>query len=83
MRSRLVQLAEDLHQTLQNHYSRVTASFSTTLNPSSIALPRTAEELLLAQLLFKCLVKVAVWSWHRMGVHRDYHKFEPWACVLV
>ncbi|KAI0938258.1 hypothetical protein AcV5_001092 [Taiwanofungus camphoratus] len=72
------QLAEDLHQTLQNHYSRVTASFSTTLNPSSIALPRTAEELLLAQLLFKCLVKVAVWSWHRMGVHRDYHKFEPW-----
>lgn len=49
---------------LQNHYSIVAGSLSG-LHPSSVSLPRVAEDLLVAHLIYKCLVKVACWVWPR------------------
>lgn len=63
---------------LQSHYSRVTAAFSTSITPGTINLPRTAEDLLFAHLIFKCVVKVAVWAWNRVANCND-PSYGPWA----
>ena len=39
---------------------------------------RTAEDLLLTHLSFKCLVKLAFWAYHRFTCCRDYTEFAPW-----
>ncbi|OBZ76700.1 Importin-11 [Grifola frondosa] len=72
------QLVEELRLVLQGHYSRIASSFPTTLNPSSLASTRIAEDLLLSHLLFKCLVKMAEWSWNRITHCNDYNNLERW-----
>ncbi|TFY59275.1 hypothetical protein EVJ58_g5888 [Rhodofomes roseus] len=70
-------LVQELHQNLQGHYSRVALSFPTTITPVSISQIRTAEDLLFAHLIFKCVVKSAEWAWNRI-VHNNYENLEPW-----
>ncbi|EMD40680.1 hypothetical protein CERSUDRAFT_111258 [Gelatoporia subvermispora B] len=72
-------LVGDLHMILQAHYSRIAAAFPSTLNPSTVSLPRTAEDLFMAHLVFKCVVKLAVWAWHR---NNDHQHLQPWVQEL-
>ncbi|KIP12739.1 hypothetical protein PHLGIDRAFT_97377 [Phlebiopsis gigantea 11061_1 CR5-6] len=58
-------IIEQVYLVLQSHYSLVAASLSA-IDPSNISLPRTAEDLSLAHLIYKCLAKVACWVWPRM-----------------
>ena len=50
----------------------------TSINPTSLSQVRTAEDLLLTHLTFKCLVKLAFWAYHRFTCCRDYLDFVPW-----
>ncbi|OCH87913.1 ARM repeat-containing protein [Obba rivulosa] len=72
-------LVEELRMVLQGHYSRIAAAFPSTLNPQSIALPRTAEDIFMAHLVLKCVVKLAVWAWHR---NNDHQHLQPWVQEL-
>ncbi|KAI0719492.1 ARM repeat-containing protein [Cerioporus squamosus] len=70
-------LVADLRLPLQTHYARLSSALPS-INPSTLKHVRTAEDLLLAHLTFKCLVKLAFWAYHRFTVCRDYSEFEPW-----
>ncbi|KAI1796323.1 ARM repeat-containing protein [Ganoderma leucocontextum] len=70
-------LVEDLRLPLQTHYARMSSSL-TSINPASLSEVRTAEDLLLTHLTFKCLVKLAFWAYHRFTCCRDYQQFAPW-----
>lgn len=39
---------------------------------------RIAEDILLTHLTFKCLVKLALWAYHRFTCCRDYQDYSPW-----
>lgn len=69
---------------LQNYYSTA-ATVLARLNPSDISSPQTAEDLLIAHLVFKCLVKTATWAWSRIK-HSDQASMkdlEPWVCLML
>ncbi|TBU32713.1 ARM repeat-containing protein [Dichomitus squalens] len=70
-------LVEDLRLPLQAHYARISSSLSS-IAPASLSQLRTAEDLLLTHLTFKCLVKLAFWAYHRYTCCRDYQEFAPW-----
>ncbi|PCH41237.1 ARM repeat-containing protein [Wolfiporia cocos MD-104 SS10] len=74
-------LAEQIHMVLQTHYSHITASFSSSITPDTISLSRTAEDLLLAHLVFKCIVKIAEWTWNR-NVSNNFEHLAPWVHQL-
>ena len=71
------QLVEELRLPLQAHYVRISSSL-TSINPASLSEVRTAEDLLLTHLTFKCLMKLAFWAYHRFTCCRDYQVFAPW-----
>lgn len=52
-----------------------------TINPSTISEPRTAEDLLIAHLVYKCVVKLACWVWPRIKTP-DCAKLEPWVSYM-
>lgn len=66
-----------LHQTLYTYYERISSTFSSSLNPGTITLPRTAEDILLAHLLYECLYHLATWAWGRQG-KEDFEPLRPW-----
>ena len=68
---------EDLRLPLQAHYARISSSLPS-ITPASLTEVRTAEDLLLTHLTFKCLVKLAFWAYHRYTCCRDYEEFAPW-----
>ncbi|KAM5532278.1 hypothetical protein V8D89_014036 [Ganoderma adspersum] len=70
-------LVEELRLPLQAHYARISSSL-TSISPTSLSEVRTAEDLLLTHLTFKCLVKLAFWAYHRFACCRDYQDFAPW-----
>ncbi|CCM04790.1 uncharacterized protein FIBRA_06983 [Fibroporia radiculosa] len=63
-------LVEQLQVPLQNNYITISTSFMS-INPSTINLIGTSEDLLFGHLLFKCIVKVAVWTWNRVVNHKQ------------
>jgi hypothetical protein len=68
-----------LHQTLYSYYEELSSISTSTLNPSTISLRHTAEDLLLAHLVYKCLVIMATWVWHRIDlVKEEAPRLEPW-----
>ncbi|KAI0081841.1 ARM repeat-containing protein [Panus rudis PR-1116 ss-1] len=71
------QIASDVHPVLQSHYTTV-ATARTGLALDSVSDPRTVEEFLLAHLIFKCIVKVAVWMWQRLKSPRDLDVIGPY-----
>ena len=72
------QILSKYHMALQQIYSAASAVL-TGLDPASMSNPRTAEDLLLAHLTFKPLVKAAVWLWPRIlkNAH-DFGKLQSW-----
>ncbi|CAL1700530.1 unnamed protein product [Somion occarium] len=75
-------IVEQLHPILHSHYSTVAASLSS-LSPTSVSSLNTAEDLLLAHLVYKCLAKGAVWMWQKMKTPDERLKVDPWLNDLV
>jgi hypothetical protein len=71
-------MVDQIHLKLSGHYTKFTANFSS-LNPSSVASPRCADNILLAHLSYKSIVKMATWIWHQSDrPGRDVDKLLPW-----
>lgn len=51
---------------MQSHYTTAVAALAE-LGPTTISNTRTVEDLLIAHLIFKCVVKMACWVWPRLG----------------
>ncbi|KAI0092637.1 armadillo-type protein [Irpex rosettiformis] len=79
----MAKIAEELHIAIQNYYS-IAATVLTRLNPTTARDPRTAEDLLITHLIFKCLVKTATWVWPRTKASDQLAmvKLEPWITQL-
>ncbi|KZT12770.1 ARM repeat-containing protein [Laetiporus sulphureus 93-53] len=73
----MAELVQQLHLVMMGHYSQVTMSFSSSITPASITQPHVVEDLLVAHLVFKCVVKMAEWSWNRL-VNAKFVDVEPW-----
>ena len=72
-----LQLVEDLRIPMQAHYARLTSTLPS-ITPATLGQVNVAEDILLAHLAFKCLVKMTFWAYHRYSCCRDYREFEPW-----
>ncbi|KAH9943383.1 ARM repeat-containing protein [Epithele typhae] len=70
-------MIEDIWAPMQAHYARLAVALPT-ISPVTLNQPSVAEDILLAHLVFKCLVKMAFWAYHRFTCSNDYHEFEPW-----
>ena len=67
MQAEEFQIVEQLHVLLSNYYFTMSATFSeSNLKPESIASQSMCENILLSHLVYKCLVKMAVWFWGRI-----------------
>ncbi|KAI5123421.1 hypothetical protein M0805_006126 [Coniferiporia weirii] len=71
------QLVENLHQTLGNYYSTLTNNVSTMISPTSISNRTTTDAIFLAHITYKCLCKMAVWAWNRIGLN-SFKELRPW-----
>jgi hypothetical protein len=73
-------MVDYLHQPIYNYYEELSSIFTSTLNPDTISLPRTAEDLLLAHLVYKCLVKIGAWVWNRLDKQgkEEFQRLQPW-----
>jgi len=73
-------MVEQLHLILFGYYSTMSSSLNSTLNPSSIDSSRTADDILLAHLVYKSIVKMAVWVWNQLQrTGRDrVDNLQPW-----
>lgn len=72
-----LQLVEDLRIPMQAHYARLTSTLPS-ITPATLGQVNVAEDILLAHLSFKCLVKMTFWAYHRYSCCRDYREYEPW-----
>ncbi|KAH8118388.1 ARM repeat-containing protein [Phellopilus nigrolimitatus] len=70
-------LVENLHPTLQGYYSTLSNNFATLIDPSSISSHPTADAIFLAHLAYKCMSKMAVWTWNRLGLN-SCKELRPW-----
>ena len=67
MQTERFQIVEQLHILLSVYYSTMSATFSeSNLKPESITSQSMCENILLSHLVYKCLVKMAVWFWGRI-----------------
>lgn len=68
-----------LHLPFYNHYSRL-AGLISAINPATINSPRSDEDLRLAHLVLKCLVKMTTWLFSRIGSTTEpgLKQLEPW-----
>jgi hypothetical protein len=75
------QLVEQLHLILYGYYSKISSNLASVLNPSTISVPRTRDDLLLAHLVYKCLVKMTTWLWNKADKGgNEFGKAESWVC---
>ncbi|KZP02850.1 hypothetical protein FIBSPDRAFT_969553 [Athelia psychrophila] len=74
-----------LHQPLWKYYETISSPFASTLNPDSIALPRTAEDLLLAHLIYEAVFHLTTWLWQRHGKDGkdEFEGLRPWVCGIA
>ena len=75
------QLVEYLNQPLYGYYERLSSTFASTLNPTAISLPRTADDLLIAHLVYKCLFKISTWLWQRIGKSERGRNYNQWVGI--
>jgi hypothetical protein len=68
---------------IQNYYIAA-AVVLTRVEPSTITDPRIVEDLLIAHLVLKCVVKTATWVWPRTkgSDQMSMVKLEPWVGLL-
>lgn len=83
-RPRLEQVVDYLHQPLYGYYEELSSISTSTLNPITIGLPRTVEDLLLTHLVYKCLVKMATWVWNRLDTQgkEEFERLRPWVWLF-
>ncbi|KAF8076536.1 armadillo-type protein [Lyophyllum atratum] len=63
----MANLVASLHPVLYGYYSRMASSISpSTVTPQTFSSPRIHDDILLAHLVYKCMVKMTVWLWNRI-----------------
>ena len=73
-----MQIIDQCYMTLSQNYTTTSRCLST-LTPALLGDLRTAEDITLAHLSLKPLVKAAVWLWPRIVKQSpDYERFQPW-----
>jgi len=61
------QIVQQLHLPLSNYYSKMSVTFSeSNMTPQSIASQSMYDNISLSHLVYKCLVKMAIWFWGRI-----------------
>ncbi|KAI0053014.1 ARM repeat-containing protein [Auriscalpium vulgare] len=73
----LGELIARLHVILSDHYVKIAERLASSLSAATLSSPRTAEDLLFAHLLFKCIAKMATWVWPRLK-DTKYISFQTW-----
>jgi hypothetical protein len=75
--STLYQLISRIHSQLSENYVQLIQGLRSSLTIANLSSRRTAEDLLFAHLLYKIIMKMAVWIWPRF---RDptVSPMEPW-----
>jgi hypothetical protein len=64
------------------YYSKLSSMISA-LVPLALSDQRTADNLIVAHFIYKCLVKMALWLWPRLSQPGGgFAKLEPWVCVF-
>ncbi|THH11497.1 hypothetical protein EW145_g638 [Phellinidium pouzarii] len=71
------QLVVALHQVFEGYYAILTTIFSPMMDTSSVSTRPTADAIFLAHLTYKCLCKLAVWTWNRTGLN-SFRELQPW-----
>lgn len=64
---------EQIRFVLYEYYSKMSPSFSAAaVTTQTIGSPRVYNDILLGHLVYKCIIKMAVWLWHRIDkVNRE------------
>ncbi|KAJ3559178.1 hypothetical protein NM688_g492 [Phlebia brevispora] len=76
--STTAKIIEQYYMVLQQHYSTAAVPLAT-LSPISLSDPHTADNILIAHLVFKCLVKTLVWVWPRIiKNNHGFGQLSPW-----
>ncbi|KAF9782921.1 ARM repeat-containing protein [Thelephora terrestris] len=70
-------ILEQGHAVLFNYYSNMAPILAGSLAPGSVGLPRTPEDIAVAHVTYKCLVKLAVHVWQRLS-RGEYTEYRPW-----
>ncbi|KAA1466319.1 ARM repeat-containing protein [Dentipellis sp. KUC8613] len=71
-----VNTMRELHLPLSNHHATAISAATSSLSSSDIT-PRAFEDLAIAHLLFKAVMKLALWVWVKTR-QQPYTQFEPW-----
>ncbi|KAG2154931.1 ARM repeat-containing protein [Suillus bovinus] len=71
-------IIDQLHEEMFAYYSKLSSMISA-LVPLALSDQRTADNLIVAHFIYKCLVKMALWFWPRLSQpDSGYAKLEPW-----
>lgn len=74
-----LEIIEGLHMVLFNYYSNLAPIISGSLTPDKLALPRTAEDITVGHLVYKCLARMGCWIWQRIE-QEAITKYQGWVC---
>lgn len=72
-----MQVLEQGYTILFNYYSNMAPILTASLAPGSVGLPRAAEDITIAHVTYKCLVKLATHVWQRL-TRSEYAEYKPW-----
>ena len=76
-----MQIIQQYHVALQQNYAAASACLGA-LNAASLGNPHTAEDILLAHLMLKPLVKGVVWAWPRiLKRNNEFGQLMPWVLL--
>ncbi|KZT19271.1 ARM repeat-containing protein [Neolentinus lepideus HHB14362 ss-1] len=73
----MAKLVEDLHLDFYSYYARLGLTITSTLTPETVSQPRMTEDMTVAHLVFKCLVKMTTWLWQRPNMD-EAQKMQDW-----
>ncbi|KAG1752648.1 ARM repeat-containing protein [Suillus paluster] len=79
----MANIIDQLHEVIFAYYSQLSAMISA-LVPPALGDQRTADNLIVAHLIYKCLSKMALWLWPRLikPEKGGFEKLEPWFLQL-
>lgn len=78
----MVNIIDQLHEVMFAYYSKLSSMISE-LVPLALSDQRTADNLIVAHFIYKCLVKMALWLWPRLSHPQGgFAKLEPWFLQL-
>ncbi|KAF9653383.1 ARM repeat-containing protein [Thelephora ganbajun] len=70
-------ILEHGYMVLFNYYSNMAPILTASLTPESMGLPRTSEDITIAHVTYKCLMRLAIHVWQRMA-RGGYAEYRPW-----